>query len=55
MRPEAKGTEIFTPAHEYTFSGSGEVIGTVAATCFIHEALASHEQATVEPIDLELE
>ncbi|MDP8256902.1 MAG: hypothetical protein P9M14_14220 [Candidatus Alcyoniella australis] len=53
--PEAKGSELYAPAHEYVFNGSGKVVGTVGAVCFVHEALASHPQAQVEPIDLKLE
>jgi hypothetical protein len=50
--PDAKGVEIYSPVHDYTFKGKGTVAGDVEKLCAFHAKLAEHEFFEVEDIRL---
>ena len=51
--PHAKGTELYTPVHEYTLEGKGHYEGAVGGIIAIAGRLAEHPCVSPEKIHLE--
>lgn len=52
--PDAKGVEMFAPAHEYVYHCGGTVTGTPPGIFEIHQRLARLDFVHEEPLELEL-
>ena len=52
VHPEAKGTEVYSPAHEFTFRGKGVIEGDVGGVIETRMALADIEFVNCGEIDL---
>jgi hypothetical protein len=50
VHPDAKGAEVYSPAHEYEFRGKGQVEGDVGGVVAVRMALAEIDFAKVEEI-----
>lgn len=50
--PDAKGAEVYTPAHEYIFRGKGVIEGDVGGVIAARKLLAQIEFASCGEIDL---
>jgi hypothetical protein len=50
--PDAKGSEGYAPLHEYTFRGSGTIVGDVEGTLKVHQKLEANEFIQSEEIDI---
>jgi hypothetical protein len=51
--PQAKGTELYTPVHEYTLEGKGHFEGAVGGIITLAGRLAEHPCVSPEKIHLE--
>jgi hypothetical protein len=51
--PSARGVEIYSPVHEYSFEGDGTIRGDIETLLGVHERLAAH--TSIETKDIELE
>ena len=52
--PSVKGVEVYSPAHEYEYSGEGQVAGDLEALLKLHAKFKAHEFIDVEDIGLRL-
>ena len=51
----AKGNEMYAPAHDYEFSGSGTVHGNLRGVLQVSERAHQHERIKRKPVQLQLE
>ncbi len=52
VHPDAKGAEVYSPAHEYEFHGKGVIEGDVAGVIDVRAALKEIEFAKADEIEL---
>jgi hypothetical protein len=52
LHPDAKGAEVYSPAHEYEFRGKGVIEGDVAGVIDVRAALKQIEFAKADEIEL---
>jgi hypothetical protein len=52
VNPEAKGVELYSPVHEYEFSGKGRYVGSVAGVIAMAHELAENDFIQAERIQL---
>ncbi|MHA1567978.1 MAG: hypothetical protein ACTSXZ_00790 [Alphaproteobacteria bacterium] len=50
--PNAKGVELYSPAHDYELKGKGKAMGPLDKIVWLYKELASFDQVDVEPINL---
>jgi hypothetical protein len=50
--PEARGTEVYAPEHEYVFRGKGVIEGDVVGVVEVRAALSAIDFTTCDEIDL---
>ena len=50
---DAKGVELYSPAHEYTFEGTGVIAGSVDEVIAFRKVLDDHPLVDVDEINLE--
>jgi len=53
VNENAKGVELYSPAHDYSFEGSGVITGPVDEAIAFRKALDDHPLVDVTVIDLE--
>jgi len=53
VNEDAKGVELYSPAHDYSFEGSGVITGPVDEAIAFRKALDDHPLVDVTVIDLE--
>ena len=49
--PSAKGTELYSPVHDYEYVGKGRIEGPVDKIVWLYKELSSFDQVEVEPIE----
>jgi hypothetical protein len=52
--PDAKGVELYTPTHDYTFEGSGCVKGEIESLITFRQQLTAHSAVDAKEIRLQL-
>jgi hypothetical protein len=52
INPEAKGAELYAPAHDYKYSGTGELSGDIEKLIALHIELVEHDFVKAEEIVL---
>jgi len=50
--PDAKGVEMYSPAHDYELKGAGKASGPIGKIIWLHKALASFDQVDAGEITL---
>jgi hypothetical protein len=52
MDPSAKGVELYSPVHDYVFSGKGRIEGNIEKLLEIYKKFSAHEFIETEHIDI---
>jgi ABC-type oligopeptide transport system substrate-binding subunit len=55
INEEAEGPELYSPQHDYVFSGKGTVAGPFENVIKIYDSLSEYDQVHLDPLQLEIE